>query len=283
MFAYAGCVFYAFGIFLKPIVADIACTRGEVSIAPVITMIMSGVFAPLVAVAISKFGARKLILSGMTLLAIDMILLSTVTQLWQLWLFSGIVGVTIAFGTFLPITITINFWFVKRRAFAMGVAMSTVGIGFFTLATIIAHLIDIIGWRSTWLVLAGIVLVLAVIPSLIFFRNKPADIGELPDGISHSVSKEQIITPLVKKIYITPVEWEVRAVLKTRTLWLIAIVTFTNLFTLNMLNVHLASYLNDIGLSSIVAARVLGLLIGISMLSRLVGGALGDIIEPRYF
>lgn len=282
MFAHAGCTFYAFGIFLKPIAADIVCTRGEASIAPAITMIVSGMLAPLVAVAISKFGARKLILCGMTLLAIGLVLLSTITQLWQLWLFSGIVGVAVAFGTFLPITTTINFWFVKRRAFAMGIAMSSVGIGFFILAPIIAHLIDIIGWRSTWLVLAGIVLVLAVIPSLIFFRNKPGDIGELPDGISHSASKEQSVHPPVKKIYITPVEWEVRAALKTRTLWLIVIVAFTNNFALSMLNVHLASYLNDIGLPSIVAAGVLGLLIGVSTLGRLVSGALGDMIEPRY-
>jgi len=33
MFLNAGCAFYAFGIFLKPIAADIGCTRGEVSIA----------------------------------------------------------------------------------------------------------------------------------------------------------------------------------------------------------------------------------------------------------
>jgi len=282
MFANAGCTFYAFGIFLKPIIADIAYTRSEVSIAPAIAMIISSLLAPLVAVAIPKFGARKLILFGMTLLAVSLVLLSTITQLWQLWLFSGIMGVGRAFGTFLPITTTINFWFVKRRAFAMGIVMSTVGIGFFILAPIIARLIDIIGWRSTWLVLAGIVLVLAVIPSLIFFRNKPGDIGELPDGISHSALKEQIITPPVKKIYITPVEWEVRAALKTRTLWLIVIVAFTNIFALSMLNVHLASYLNDIGLPSIVAAGVLGLLIGVSTLGRLMGGALGDMIEPRY-
>jgi len=282
MFLNAGCAFYAFGIFLKPIAADIGCTRGEVSIALAILMIFSAIPAPVVAVAISKYGARKLIIFSMILFAIGLALLSTIIQLWQLWLFSGIVGMAIAFGIFLPITTTINFWFVRRRAFAMGITMSSVGIGTIVLAPIIAHLIDIIGWRPTWLVLAVIVLILGVIPSLIFFRNKPGDIGEVPDGISHSVLKEQSVHPPVKKTYITPVEWEVRAALKTKTLWLIMIVAFTNIFALSMSNAHLVSYFNDIGLSSVVAAGSLGLLIGISTLGRLVGGYLGDRIEPRY-
>jgi len=278
-----GGIYYSFGIFLKPMVTDLGWMRGEAIIAFSMMMITGGVLGPAVAVALSRFGARKIMPAGMILATIGVFLSSMVSQIWHLWLaFGVVVGVGMAFGTFLPLYTMINFWFVRRRALAMGIVASGVGVGTFVLAPVVAHLIDSLGWRAGWMVLAGIVLVIGAAPPLILARDKPEDIGQLPDGSTSTASTEQTVSPLVKEVYITPVEWEPRAALRTPALWLLTVSGCANMFALNMSSAHQVAHLTDMGISSVVAARALGLLVGVSTLGRLIGGVLGDRIEPRF-
>lgn len=282
-FAIGGCVFYSFGIFLKPMIADLDCMRGEANIAFSIMMTMQFMIGPVVAVALSKFGTRRVLLAGTVMMVIGLLLLSRVTQLWHLWLVFGVViGIGMAFGTFLPTVTMVNFWFVRRRSLAMGIVVSGVGVGTLILAPVIAYLIDSVGWRTSWLVLSGVMLAFAVIPPLIFARNRPEDVGQLPDGVATIESTKQDIAPLRKRVYVTPVEWEPRAALKTPALWLLAVSGGANMFALNMLSAHQVAHLTDMGIPSLVAAGALGILVGVSTLGRLTGGVLGDRIEPRY-
>lgn len=278
-----GGVYYSFGIFLKPMITDLGWMRGEANIAFSIMMITGGVLGPAVAAALSRFGARKIMPAGVILAAIGVFLSSMVSQIWHLWLtFGVVVGVGMAFGTFLPLYTMINFWFVRRRALAMGIVASGVGVGTFVLAQVVAHLIDSLGWRAGWVALAGIVLVIGAVPPLILARDKPEDIEQLPDGSTGTASTEQSVSPLVKEVYITPVEWEARAALRTPALWLLVVSGCANMFALNMASAHQVAYLTDMGISSVVAARALGLLVGVSTLGRLIGGVLGDRIEQRF-
>jgi len=164
----------------------------------------------------------------------------------------------------------------------MGIVVSGVGIGTLILAPVIAYLIDSVGWRTSWLVLAGVMLVFAVIPPLIFARNRPEDIGQSLDGVVTIEPTKQGITSLRKRVYVTPVEWEPKAALKTPTLWLLAVSGGASMFALNMLSAHQVAHLTDMGIPSLVAAGALGILVGVSTLGRLTGGVLGDRIEPRY-
>ena len=282
-FAIGGCVFYSFGIFLKPMIADLGCMRGEANIAFSIMMIVQCMIGPVVAVALSKFGTRRVLLAGTVTMVIGLLLLSRVAQLWHLWLVFGVViGMGMGFGTFLPTVTMVNFWFVKRRSLAMGIVVSGVGVGTLILAPVVAYLIDSVGWRTSWLVLAGAMLVFAVIPPLIFARNRPEDVGQLPDGVATIASTKQDVALLKRGVYVTPVEWEPRDALKTPTLWLLAVSGGANMFALNMLSAHQVAHLTDMGIPTLVAAGALGILVGVSTLGRLTGGVLGDRIGPRY-
>jgi len=242
-----------------------------------------GMSSLLVALVIGKVGCRLPMAIGLTIAAIGMALLSRITEIWQLWLLYGVVvGGGVAYGHLLALTTLVNFWFVKRKSLAIGIVVSGMGAGPLVYSRFIASMVEAIGWRSSWQVLAGVVFLFAAIPALVFIRNRPEDIGQVADGVNGDVEAEDKTAVRSKKVYSTSEKWDVRSGLRTRALWLIVIFACANQFTLNMMNTHQVAHLTDIGIAPVVAAGTLGLMVGISGAGRLMGGVLGDRIEPRH-
>jgi len=281
-FVLGGAVYYPFGIFLKPMIADLGCSRGEAAIALSALMVVAGLLAPAVAAVMRKVSIRVLMGAGMTVVAVGLALLSTITQVWQLWvLLGGVVAAGIAFGTVVPATTMVNFWFVRRKSLAIGIVMAGVGVGTLVLAPVVARLIESLGWRDAWLVLAGLTFFLGAVPSLVFARSRPEDLGQLPDGCSGGApAQEEPGRAGVERR--EPTGWGVRAALRTPALWLIAVFSAANLFAINMLTAHQVAHITDIGISPVAAAGALGLLVGVSTVGRLLGGVLGDRMKPSY-
>ncbi len=277
------CIFYSFGIFLKPMIGELGVGRAAGTTAFTVFQLVVGMSSLLVAVVIGRFGVRLPMALGFTLAAVGIALLSRITQIWQLWLIYGVVvGMGVAFGHLLALTTLVNFWFIKRKSLAMGIVVAGMGAGPLVFAPFIASMVESIGWRSSWIVLGGVVFFFAAVPALIFIRNRPEDIGQLPDGVGLGRAVEGVPSSHGKKTYITPTEWKVRDGIRTRTLWLIVIFACANQFTLNMMNAHQVAHLTDIGIAPVIAAASLGLMVGMSGAGRLVGGALGDKFQTRY-
>ncbi len=278
-----GCIFYSFGIFLKPMIEELGVGRAGGTAAFTVFQLVVGMSSLLVAVIIGKFGCRLPMAIGFTIAAIGMALLSRITEVWQLWLLYGVVvGGGVAFGHLLALTTLVNFWFVKRKSLAIGIVVAGMGAGPLFFSRFIASMVETIGWRSSWQVLAGAVFLFAAVPALIFIRNRPEDVGQVVDGVSGGVPAGNERPLHKKKVSISSAEWDVRSGLKTRALWLIVIFACANQFTLNMMNTHQVAHLTDIGIAPVVAAGSLGLMVGISGAGRFMGGALGDRIKPRY-
>jgi MFS family permease len=191
-------------------------------------------------------------------------------------------GLGIAFGEFIPTTTVVNNWFIRRRSLAMGLLFASGGLGGFALPPLISFLISSVGWRWAWVYLAGIHLLLTVVLGGILIRSKPEDMGQVPDGTTEisRQTEEGMATP--GRIYQTAVDWKVGDALRTPALWLMMVVFSAAFFTLNMLTTHQVAYLQDLHYSSMMSATALGLMIGMSIIGRLVCGALGMRFEGRY-
>jgi MFS family permease len=275
-----GSVFYSFGIFLKPIIADLGASRGETTIAYSIMMAMHGVFSPLVAMLIGRYGTRKPMIVGLILATAGLALMSTATQVWHLYIFFGVLtGIGVALGHFLPVSTMVTFWFYRKRSLAIGILMAGVGVGTLVMSPIIARLISSLGWRNAWLVLAGIVFTLCAIPSAIFVRNRPEDMGLLPDGAKKLDTLDLKTEATVTSIQTT--DWQIKPALRTRAIWMITLLNAANVFCMMMMNNHQVPHLTDMGFSPVVAAGALGLLGGANAIARVSGGALGQKLNPQ--
>jgi MFS family permease len=277
-----GGVYYAFGVFLKPMIDELAVSRGAGSVAFSISSICMAVSSPLIGVLVVRFGPRKVMVVGNVGLILSLMLMSQINQLWQLYLVFGIlVGMSQSFSSFMPSMVIVNNWFVKRRALAMGITSCGVGVGTFVLAPLIRYLIEVVGWRMAWVFLGGVATFFSLIPVLLFVRTKPEDMGQHPDG-DQIVLEEKPALNSGRKADHTPIDWETKMALRTPALWLVAVFSFASLFTLNMISTHQVAHLEDIGMPPLIAAGALGLLAIVSAGGRLLGGALGDRFELRY-
>jgi len=283
-FGMCGDISYAFGVFLPVMGEDFAWSRSALSGAFTTFWVVGGLLGPLAGISISRFGARKSIIISNIIAVLGLLGMSWVQEVWHVYLFFGVLlGIGIAFGEFIPTTAIVNNWFIRRRALAMSLLFASGGISGFAFPPMISWLISGIGWRLTWVCLAGIHLILAVILGGILVRNKPEELGQVPDGKTIGAIQEATAgSPPVSRVYQTKVDWKVRDAIRTPALWLIMIFSAAGMFTLSFLMLHQVAYLQDLDFSHMKASTTFGLLVGMSILGRLVCGALGTRFESRY-
>jgi len=281
MFINGGGVFHAFGVFFPEMMADLGWLRGVGALAFSIMLLMTGLMAAPVGFLITRIGMRKVMVIGNIFMLMALVMMSTVTEIWQMYFAYGILAGTAIVGSgFIPVVTLANNWFIRRRALAIGICMAGVGVGTLVLAPVNRYLIDLFGWRQAWLALAAIDFFFGLLPVIILVRARPEDIGQMPDGVA--ITEEDLEKAEVSEIYSAPVDWETKAALKTPILWLVAAMMVANLFVGNMVSTHQVVYLQDIGIPPMAAASAIGLLVGISTFGRLAGGVLADRFQPRY-
>lgn len=283
-FAMCGDFVYSFGVFLPVISEEFNWSRASLSGTITASEVAWGILGPLIGISISRFGARLNIIAGNMVAALGLLGMFFVKEIWHVYLFYGVLaGIGISFGSFLAVTTMINDWFIRKRSLTMSLLLTSGGIGGLAFPPFISWLIANVGWQLAWVCLAGIHVILAVVIGGALARNKPEEMGQFPDG-EVSVAAEGITADStgVSRVYQTSVDWTVGAALRTRTLWLILTCDLAVWFSLSILTIHQVAYLQDRGFSHFMAASALGLMVGMSIVGRLLCGILGTRFAGRY-
>ena len=250
-----------------------------------VALLAFGLPSPLIGASIARFGPRANIVFGNLLVVIGLAGMSITIEVWQLYLFYGIlVGSGAGFGLYLPCTIMVNNWFITKRSLGMGLVISAGGLGGFAFPPLATWLISTVGLQMAWLALAMMQLTCAVlIGGLILVRNRPEDMGQAADGISNAQANGIEDEPgYTSRVYQSPMDWQARQAIRKPTTWLIATLCAANFLAIGTVTAHQVAYLKDIGFSPIVAAMALGLVPGMSILGRLGFGLLGVRFEVRH-
>ena len=209
----------SFSVFYVAILEDFSWTHGATAGIQSMALITSAVVAPIIGGLIDRLGPRRVIGPGIFLMALGLILCSSVKTIAQIYVFYGVImsaGVScIGIVAYLAI---LAHWFDKRRGLASGIAVSGMGLGTFVLVPGCQYLISLLGWQLTFIVLgfAGAVFLLPL--NMIFLRYKPDELGLYsngPDGskkIDNQGQKENNGDYLDR-------EWTLRKALKTVKFW----------------------------------------------------------------
>jgi MFS family permease len=137
-----------------------------------------------------KFGARRMMTLSSIVMGSTLICMSKFDALWQFYAAGAILGVTFTFLMYLSFPTIIPRWFNKNVGLMIGIAAAGSSIGGAIFNPICGMLINSYGWRTTYIILGAVILVL-VSPILgIFLRNKPADVGLRPYGESNISARQ---------------------------------------------------------------------------------------------
>lgn len=172
---------YTFSAFVEPLQREFGASRGSVSLvfslAGFLYFGLGIVSGPLA----DRFGARRLAVAGMILTGLGLAAASAARNLLEVYAAYGL-GVGLGVGcAYVPAIGAVQRWFVRRRGFASGLAVSGIGIGTLLMPPLASQLIELLGWRDAYLVLGGLAAAIGAASALLI-ENDPRDRGLWPDG-----------------------------------------------------------------------------------------------------
>jgi len=275
-FVDTGAFGYSYGIFLPTICNEFGWSRATVSLGLSLGLLCFGLPSPITGYLVARFGPRIHIILGNLLATAGLAGIFFANQIWHIYLAYSLAGMGAGMGGYIAATTTVNNWFIKKRSLATGMFFAATSASGFVFPPLITFLISTMGWRMSWLVLSGIVFTGAsLIGGLILVRNRPEDIGQVPDGEPAKFDSDVSDIGTIRETIIEPEGWTAKQALKQPATWLIAAMTATNLFAFNVMLGHQVAYLTDIGYSPVTAALSLSLLSGMGVLGSLGFGIIG--------
>jgi MFS family permease len=172
-----------FGVYIKPMESELGWSRGALSGAAAVSLLLYGASGPFLGRLADRFGPRGIIAICIVLVAVGSLASAFVQELWHVYVTAGLLmgigagGVTMTTGSSL-----IARWFETRRGLAIGLvgaAMSAAQMVVFPLA---AFLTVRLGWRTSFMLLGSAVLALALPVGLSLIKNDPEERGLAPYG-----------------------------------------------------------------------------------------------------
>ena len=243
--ASVGIIVSCAGLLYRQVAADFEVGVSKISLYTSIMYLTITIFLPFAGKLLKKFDARYLLTIAGMVNALAFGLMSTYTAPWQFYLSGLALGIGSTFLIYGTIPLLINNWFKAKAGTALGFSMAFMGIGGVIFSQITGNLIEMIGWRSTYVVLGLCIAVLILPLSFFVIRSKPEQLNKQPygaDQVSDDQPKKVVETGLMKK-----------DALKTPAFYLI--VLFTGLFGLaSTVGFHVPNFVQSVGFSAAVAA-----------------------------
>jgi MFS family permease len=125
------------------------------------------------------------------------------------------------------------------------------------MALIYQLLINEYGWRSTYIVLAALLLALVVLPTAVLLRRQPEDFGLLPDGAAIPTTSGADGRPRTSEDSTGEDSWSLQEALRTPSLWLISFCLGLGTLASGGIAFNMAAYFQDAHFDPTVAAGTL--------------------------
>lgn len=183
-----GCVavggMFSLPVLLQPIARDTGWSVTGVSSAMTIGFLAMAMTSMLWGTLSDRYGPLPVVLSGSVVIAASLALAS---QAKSLLAFQFLFGVMVGAGTsaiFAPMMATVTGWFETHRSLAVSLVSAGMGMAPMTMSPLVAWLVSHHDWRTTMLILAGVVG--AIMIPVSFLARRPPALATAPVALSGS-------------------------------------------------------------------------------------------------
>src|SRR6202043_1520112 len=220
-------------------------------------------------------GSRRLLLLGGGLLVVGLLASAFVTALWGMGVLYRIVMTIgancLGLVVFVPM---LSRYFIRNRGMAISIVQSANGIARGISAPLVQLLISLIGWRSTYLVQAGLMGVL-VLPLAALFRRAEAPPPQLLNGaVPNDMPGGEVMA--------AGRGWTLREAMRTPHFWLLFLVYLCTGLGSFFLPLHQLACSAGFRFDKLHAAEVLGMGAFLAVPGIVVTGTLSDYIGREW-
>jgi MFS family permease len=251
---------FSYGLFFKAFEAEFGWSRTLLSSCMSFAFLVMGVLAIFGGRLNDRYGPRPVLAVSGTLCGTGYVLLSQVTQPWQLFAVFGLfIGVGMATHDVVTLS-TIARQFQQRRGLMTGVVKVGTATGQIAVPPVAALLIATQDWRPALMIL-GAAAVALLLAAAALMKSPPARPG--PGGGGEAAG------------------YRLGEARRSRTLWMICAIQFSFFATLTTIPLHIVVHGMDLGMTPGRAAVLLSVLGAASVVGRLSVGAFVDRIGGR--
>ncbi len=257
--------YYGFSVFFKSMTSEFGWTRAQTSAAMTISLLIGGLTAPIVGRLIDRYGSRLIMTICAVLAGLGYTMLSTVTSLWQYYIWYGLVIGLAMSGSYVVPAAIVNHWFIRKRGLVLGLVFSAFGVGQMLVPPLATQLLKAFDWRTSYIFIGCGVFVLTF-ASALFLRDFPRDKGLMPDGEAKSAERDKIAA------------WGFTfgEAVRTSGYWLLLAVWFVFAIPTYIIGVHLIPYATDVKIDPMKAATIFTVIGSFNIGGRIVFGHLCD-------
>ncbi|MBI4499201.1 MAG: MFS transporter [Chloroflexi bacterium] len=275
--------FYGFGVFFQPIIDEFGWSNTQVALASSLRSEVSAFAAPLIGLAVDRFGVRRVLIAGVLIVGLGFGALAQVQDLLSFYLAMSLIAIgTSASGGSAGI-VAVSRWFVRKRSRAL--ALMTLGAGFSgVMVPVIAMLVTRFGWRSA-LIVMGVFVIGVGLPLARRMRDRPEEMGLWPDGEPHPPADGTGAPPTAPMPSPAGQDHEGMALaqaLRRREFWQLTVAMTLAGLASTAVVVYQVPVLQHAGVSAELAALSVTGLTLVSVTGRLGFGWMGDFWDKRW-
>nr|WP_239137855.1 MFS transporter [Sphaerisporangium rufum] len=267
------------GVLITPLQEEFGWTRGTISLAVSVNLVLFGLTAPFAAALMDRLGMRRVVAGALLLVALGSGLTVFMTESWQLvacW------GVLVGLGTgsmaLVFVATVTERWFVRHRGVVTGVLTAAGAAGQLVFLPLLAWIAEGTGWRAAALVVTAAAL--AVVPLVWFLlHDRPQDVGRTALGAAPDAAPAPA----------RPAGGAARRALtvltgaaRTRSFWFLAGgFAICGASTNGLVGTHFIPAAHDHGMAETAAAGLLALVGLFDIVGTVLSGWLSDRVDPR--
>ncbi len=165
-------------------------------------------------------------------------------------------------------------WFDRHRGLVTGIMGVFTGPVFSLTPKMLSALVDAVGWREAWVLLALVCGLGFSLISLLFYRDAPEDCGLVPDGKAPSDDRP---SPEKQRVQFTPAEAR-----RTYAFWAFALTIATSGCFMTAVGFHIFSVFESAGRPGATGYDIFLPAAMITLVLRPLVGWLCDVIELKY-
>ena len=183
-FSVVGFIFYCFPLMFSALERDLGATQSQLSGALSLWFISSAIASIFLGRLLDKFSIKKIMMIGGVIFSLGLFSISFVQSSFSLLL---IYATLLAIGGpalgNLSVTKLVANWFESNAGMALGIAAIGISFSGVILPILVDPLIEMIGWRSVYMVF-GLIVIFLLIPTVRYFViDTPEEIGQYKDNL----------------------------------------------------------------------------------------------------
>ena len=234
-------------ILYRTVAEDFDVGVSDISLYTSLMYLTITILLPFAGKILNKFDIRYILTIAGILNALAFGLMGTYNSVFPFYISGIVLGIGSTFLIYGSIPLIMNNWFKAKVGTSLGTAMAFMGVGGAIFAQVTGGLIESIGWRSTYIVLAIIVAILILPFSIFVIRSKPEQLNMTAYG----ADKMDVHATKIKKAPETGVL--IGVAMKSPAFYLV--ILFTGLFGLaSTVSFHVPNFVQSIGFTATMAA-----------------------------